>query len=80
MRQLLSLIALIALTSSGVAYANCGEEDCAKGKCDESKSACSRKASGKKCKKSRECVKAKQEAAGKEGQGVEKPAAEQSSQ
>jgi hypothetical protein len=73
MRQILSLLTLIALTG-GVAYANCGEEDCAKGKCDKSKAECVKKAHGKACKKSRACAKAKEVAAEKVGEGTEKPA------
>jgi hypothetical protein len=54
MKQLLTLITLLALTS-GAAYANCGEKECAKGKCEKGKSACSRHKSGKKCTKAGEC-------------------------
>lgn len=58
MRQLLTLIAVTALTC-GAAYANCGEKDCGKAKCDKSSkstSACAKKAKGKHCQKSSQCA------------------------
>jgi hypothetical protein len=58
MRQLITLIAITALTC-GAAYANCGEKDCGKGTCDKSSksmSACAKKAKGTHCKESSECA------------------------